>query len=275
MLRFLRRVFVILVLLFVVFVIFRIVNPTATANFVDKVKSIPQTVSGWFHRKADNAKNIVVDWIDTVLTWDISQPKWSEKIETKEDLSDSEVTTVSEKKASRKDSKTNTKKDESQYSWWDSIGDFVRLEKLNEETKNNILIKTGKDTSISSGIVIVVNSWCETDQCKKIEQDLKNLAKEVENLKITMSGLNEKIESNTWNIVFVELKNEETNTNSENNVQSNTSQNNTQNNTPTTSQTTTKTTTTTTKKRTNCCDANCVLSQSECAEVNMIWNLFE
>ena len=109
-------------------------------------------------------------------------------------------------------------------------------------------------------------------QCKKIEQDLKDLAKEVENLKITMSGLNERIESNTWNIVFVELKNEETNINTGNNVQSN----NTQNNTPTTSQTTTKTTTsTTTKKRTNCCDANCVLSQSECAEANMIWNLFE
>ena len=271
MLRFLRRVFVILVLLFVIFVIFRIVNPTATANFVDKVKNIPQTVSGWFHRKADNAKNIVVDWIDTVLTWDISQPKWSEKIETKEDFSDSEVNAVSEKKTSRKDSKKNAKKEE-QYSWWDSIGDFVRLEKLNEETKNNILIKTGKDTSISSGLVIVVNSWCETDQCKKIEQDLKDLAKEVENLRITMSGLNEKIESNTWNIVFVELKNEETNANTGDTAQSN----NTQNNTSTTSQTSTKTTTTTTtKKRTNCCDANCVLSQSECAEVNMIWNLFE
>jgi hypothetical protein len=92
-------------------------------------------------------------------------------------------------------------------------------------------------------------------------------------LKTNLSWLNEKIESNTGNIVFVELKNEDTNTNPGNNTQSNT----VQNNTPTTSQTTTKTTTTTTttKKRTNCCDANCVLSQSECAEANMIWNLFK
>jgi hypothetical protein len=61
MLRFLRRVFVILVLLIVVFVIFRIVNPTGTARFVEKVKAIPQTISGWFHRKADDTKNVVID----------------------------------------------------------------------------------------------------------------------------------------------------------------------------------------------------------------------
>lgn len=253
--RFLRRVFVILVLLIVVFVIFRIVNPTGTAKFVDKVKTIPQTISGWFHRKADDTKNVVIDWIDTVLTWDIAVSKWEKKEKNKKN--DKNVVDNSDNE--------QTIGNEDMYSGWDSINDFVWLEKLNRETENMLWLDSGRNN-------VAINSWCETDQCKKIEQDLKDLAKEVENLKITMSGLNDRIESNTWNIVFVELKNEETNINTGNNVQSN----NTQNNTPTTSQTTTKTTTsTTTKKRTNCCDANCVLSQSECAEANMIWNLFE
>lgn len=231
-------------------------NPTGTARFVDKVKTIPQTISGWFHRKADDTKNVVIDWIDTVLTWDISVSKWKKKDKDKNNDKNVVNNTDNEKNAW----------DDDIYSWWDSINDFVWLEKLNRETENILWLNSGKNE-------VVVNSWCETDQCKKIEQDLKALAKEVENLKITMSGLNEKIESNTWEIIFVELKNEETNTNSGNNVQSNTQQNDT----PTTSQTSTKTTTTitTTKKRTNCCDANCVLSQSECAEANMIWNLFK
>lgn len=226
-------------------------NPTGTAKFVDKVKTIPQTISGWFHRKADDTKNIVIDEIDIILTWD---------------------TTISKRSKNRKDdliSDTGHKKqndwdDEEIASSWDSIGDFVWLENLNKETENLLWLNSGKNN-------VVVNSWCNTDQCKKIEQDLKDLAKEVDNLKISISGLNEKIDANSW-IVFVELKNEETSTNSGNNTQSNT----VQNNTPTTSQTTTRTTTTTTtKKRTNCCDADCVLSQSECAEANMIWNLLK
>ena len=67
MLKFLRRVFVILVLLFVVFVIFRIVNPTGAANFVNKVKNIPQTISDFFHRKSDG-KKISIESDNTVLS---------------------------------------------------------------------------------------------------------------------------------------------------------------------------------------------------------------
>lgn len=255
MLRFLRRVFVILVLLIVVFVIFRIVNPTGTARFVDKVKTIPQTISGWFHHKADDTKNVVIDWIDTVLTWDIAVSKWKKKDKDKNNDKKNDKNVVDNLNTEQNVS------DEDIYSWWDSINDFVRLENLNRETENKLWLNSGKN-------IVVVSSWCETAQCKKIEQDLKELAREVDKLKTSISGLNEKIESNTGNIVFVELKNEDTNTNPGNNTQSNT----VQNNTPTTSQTTTKTTT---KKRTNCCDANCVLSESECAEANMIWNLFQ
>lgn len=51
MFRFLRRVFIILILLIIVFFIFRLVKPEATSRFVDKVKTIPTTVSGRFHRE--------------------------------------------------------------------------------------------------------------------------------------------------------------------------------------------------------------------------------
>ena len=51
MLRFLRRVFIILILLIIVFFIFRFIKPEATSRFVDKVKNIPTTISNWFHRE--------------------------------------------------------------------------------------------------------------------------------------------------------------------------------------------------------------------------------
>jgi len=265
MLKFLRRVFVILVLLFVIFVICRIVNPVGTANFVNKVRNIPQTISDFFHREKKE-KNVLVEWISTVLSWDVKN--WDDEIITQDEKNTVSVI---------EDNKDNNWEENV---WWDSINDFVWLENLNKDTENLLSVDnkttwtSEKTTWISEKTIESnTNTRCETDACRKIEQDLKNLAKEVEKLKTNLSWLNEKIESNTGNIVFVELKNEDTNTNPGNNTQSNT----VQNNTPTTSQTTNKTTTTTTttKKRTNCCDANCVLSQSECAEANMIWNLFK
>ena len=51
MLRFLRRVFIILILLIIVFFIFRFIKPEATSRFVDKVKNIPTTISSRFHRE--------------------------------------------------------------------------------------------------------------------------------------------------------------------------------------------------------------------------------
>ena len=59
MLRFLRRVFIILILLIIVFFIFRFVKPEATSRFVDKVKSIPTTISSRFHREKNS--NIIIN----------------------------------------------------------------------------------------------------------------------------------------------------------------------------------------------------------------------
>ena len=266
MLRFLRRVFVILVLLFVAFVIFRIVNPTWAANFVAKVKTIPQTISWWFHRKADDAKNVVIDWIDTVLTWDILQPKESETDIKNDDLSNSHVSVTSDKKASRKDNKKDKKKDDDSNLWWDSINDFVWLEKLNKETEDMLWIKTGKDTSINSGTVIIVNSGCDNEVCKKIEQDLKNLEEEIEKMKLDIAANSWQRDTTTW-VTIVEIP---TPVETGNQLTWNTDIE--VNNQTTVQPIPVKTTT---KKRTNCCDANCVLSQSECAEANMIWNLFK
>lgn len=68
--KFFRRVFVILVLLVIIFFIFRIVKPEATSKFVDKVKAIPQTISGRFHRSSE--LDIIVDSETNSISWDIS-----------------------------------------------------------------------------------------------------------------------------------------------------------------------------------------------------------
>ena len=59
MLRFLRRVFIILILLIIVFFIFRFIKPEATSRFVDKVKNIPTTISSRFHR--EKKSNIIIN----------------------------------------------------------------------------------------------------------------------------------------------------------------------------------------------------------------------
>ncbi len=65
MLRFLRRVFIILILLIIVFFIFRFIKPEATSRFVDKVRNIPTTISSRFHR--EKKSGIVING-DTTYT---------------------------------------------------------------------------------------------------------------------------------------------------------------------------------------------------------------
>lgn len=63
MLRFLRRVFIILILLIIVFFIFRFIKPEATNRFVDKVRWIPTTISNRFHR--EKKSEIIINWNTT------------------------------------------------------------------------------------------------------------------------------------------------------------------------------------------------------------------
>jgi|GEM_PF-2051266 regulatory protein YycI of two-component signal transduction system YycFG len=44
MLKFLRRVFIVLILLLVVFVVYRFINPDGANRLVDKIKSIPTSI---------------------------------------------------------------------------------------------------------------------------------------------------------------------------------------------------------------------------------------
>lgn len=59
MLKFLRRVFILLVLFVIIFLIFRFAKPEATSRFVDKVKAIPTTISSRFHREKNS--NIIIN----------------------------------------------------------------------------------------------------------------------------------------------------------------------------------------------------------------------
>lgn len=57
MLKFIRRLIILLVLFFVIFVIYRSINPDGASRFVDKVKTIPDNISSMLGLdKEDNIK---------------------------------------------------------------------------------------------------------------------------------------------------------------------------------------------------------------------------
>lgn len=111
MLKFLRRVFVLLVLFTIIFVIFRIAKPTATSNFVEKVKAIPQTISSRFHKdgKKNNESELTIKSNTTKISGDIVSTGWQNET-------------------------------------WDSIEDLARLEELNQEIET-ILNESTWDTN--------------------------------------------------------------------------------------------------------------------------------
>ena len=73
MLRFLRRVFIILILLIIVFFIFRFIKPEATSRFVDKVRNIPTTISSRFHREKESGIVINGDTTYTNSNFEINE----------------------------------------------------------------------------------------------------------------------------------------------------------------------------------------------------------
>ncbi|MBO4516684.1 hypothetical protein J5751_04625 [bacterium] len=72
MFRFLRRVFIILILLIIVFFVFRLIKPEATSRFVDKVKTIPTTISSRFHREKKTGIIINGDTTSTSSNFEIN-----------------------------------------------------------------------------------------------------------------------------------------------------------------------------------------------------------
>lgn len=213
MLKFLRRVFVILVLFAIIFVIFRIAKPTATSNFVEKVKNIPQTVSWRFHRdsKKDKDTDIVIKSTTTNITWDVK--KW------------------------------NNWDNNNEVKSWDSIDDFLRLQELDAEIKEQ---KENWENVETWATETSENNWSQV--VEPVQNEPENKA--IESVTITEI---KPTETNTW-----------------------TSTTNTANTTTTTVTTTTTQNTQPTKTTTTTYwDCWKPFTQAECDEMRRIWSYFD
>ena len=67
MLKFLRRVFIVLILLLVVFVVYRFINPDGANRLVDKIKSIPTSIG------IVSKNKIKLKWETTSITGDVQK----------------------------------------------------------------------------------------------------------------------------------------------------------------------------------------------------------
>ena len=228
MFRFLRRVFIILILLIIVFFIFRLVKPEATNRFVDRVKTIPTTISSRFHREKKSSIVINGDTTSTKSNFEINN--WWED--------DSSTLYI----------ENTTETNEYIENWW-NMEDLSRLEELNSEldkilqswnnqTANEEYV--GSENNENLGEIV---SWLINDN-------------ELQITEITWSSLP------TWFVVIdveqpYEPENQNTTntqSNTQNNTQTTTTNTNTQTNSTTNNNTSTSTkkTNKTTPKRWDC-----------------------
>ena len=205
MLRFLRRVFIILILLIIVFFIFRFIKPEATSRFVDKVRNIPTTISSRFHR--EKKSGIVING-DTTYT--NSNFEINENNDNDDEYDDEIYIPVTTDEDTDITNETDDEEDEDN----GEIKDMSRLDELNKEL----------DKILKSGNNIVVDnqnsqSW-----------------NDIQITETTWSTLP------SWFVVIdVEQPYTWTNqTNTQTTTNTNTTNNNTQNNNTTTNTTTTK-----------------------------------
>lgn len=70
MLKFIRRLFILLVLFLVVFVVYRYINPDGASRLVDNIKSIPDSISSMFG--SDKQDNIKVDGETISVSGDVN-----------------------------------------------------------------------------------------------------------------------------------------------------------------------------------------------------------
>lgn len=68
MLRFIRRLFVLLILFTAVFLVYRYLNPEWASKFVDYVKSVPDKISDFLWIESD----VKVNTVDTQISGDVS-----------------------------------------------------------------------------------------------------------------------------------------------------------------------------------------------------------
>jgi len=67
MLRFIRRLFVLLILFIIVFLVYRYINPIWASMFVEKMKSIPDQISDFIDWNSD----VSIVWTTVTITWDV------------------------------------------------------------------------------------------------------------------------------------------------------------------------------------------------------------
>ena len=222
MFRFLRRVFIILILLIIIFFIFRFVKPEATSRFVDKVKSIPTTISSRFHR--EKKAEIIING-DTTYT--------NTNFEINDDDENNNLMYTEENYNTSDNNNNDTIYEESNW----EVSDLSRLEELNRELDQ--ILASGNNTS----------GWTENVS----ENEWNSTNNNIQTSEITWNTLP------SW-FVTIDVEQpyepwDQTPTNTNNNTQINsitgnaTTSNNTQSNT-TTNNTTTNTTVT--PQRWNC-----------------------
>lgn len=243
MLRFLRRVFIILILLIIVFFIFRFIKPEATSRFVDKVKNIPTTISSRFHR--EKKSNIIINW-DTTYTNSNFEINDNDNDDENENYEEIYIPTIVDEETNETDTNEIDDIDDGE------IKDFSWLDILNKEL-DKIIASSGQIESITG------DQW--------------NQVNDVEITEVTWSTLP------SWFVVIdVEQPytwTNQTNTQSTTTTSTNT---NTTNNTQTTSNTQNSNTTantTTTQQQCWACSANgeCV-SVQDCEDlIRDLWSL--
>lgn len=126
MFKFLRRVFIILILLIIVFFIFRLVKPEATSRFVDKVKAIPTTISGRFHRSKKP---------ELIINWETTSTNSNFEIIGNDDYDneyyDEDYTSITIDDNDEENKENNIEETNNQNNW--EVEDLSRLEELNQE----------------------------------------------------------------------------------------------------------------------------------------------
>jgi len=70
MLRFIRRLFILLIIFTVVFLVYRYINPLWASRLVDKIKSVPDRISSFF--QSEKKDDIKVEWKTTIISGDIN-----------------------------------------------------------------------------------------------------------------------------------------------------------------------------------------------------------
>ena len=138
MFRFLRRVFILLVLFVIIFLIFRFIKPEATSRFVDRIKTIPTTISSRFHR--EKKSKIVINWDTTFSSGNFEiKDNYSIYNDNYDYIIDDETYVIDSDNSSNADTNTAEQWNNSDLEWLEELNreiEAILASWKNEETNN-------------------------------------------------------------------------------------------------------------------------------------------